>query len=93
MQYNAQTGKHVENVQTILSSLKMQGIEYDNLVYAQQKIIADAIAGGDLAKAKIMLLGKEKEMAEAAVDPQTKMVDALGSQSKLLNAMYDRLAN
>lgn len=93
MQYNAQTGKHLENTQSIISSLKNQGVQFDKLVLAQQQIIADTIAGGDLSKAHIMLMGKQVDIANKQLSPQDRMVASLEKQSELLGAMQDSLAN
>jgi len=93
MQFNAQTGKHQQNLQMIIDSLKSQGVEYGNLVLAQQQIVADAIAGGDLSKAAVMLAGRRLDTTEKTLTPEEKMVGFMEEQNMLLSAMHDRLAN
>jgi hypothetical protein len=93
MQYNAQTGKHLENVSMIRNSLMEQGIEYDSLVLAQKQIVAEALGASNIAEAQIMLMGKQKGLAETQLSPQEKMVGFMEQQNVLLTAMHDRLAN
>jgi len=93
MQYNAQTGKHLDNVRMIRDALMNQGVEYDGLVLAQKQIIAEALGASNIAEAQIMLMGKQKNVAEKQLTPQEKMVGFMEQQVELLGAMHDELAN
>jgi len=93
MQYNAQTGKHLDNMNMMVRSLKDQGIQFGQLTLAQQQIVADSIAGGDLVKANNILLGKQKNIAEESLSPQQQMTKSMENQNNLLTAMRDTMAN
>jgi len=107
MQYMAQMGQEVDLAEMLVDQFKSNIGQFDQLSLAQRKFIADTIAGGDVLKARTMLLGRETELSEQAndlakeaKDPALQQLEVTRETNKLMKdntellfASIDNLAN
>jgi hypothetical protein len=92
MQYMAQMGKEGDLVEYLVDQFKEQSGSFDDLSLSQKQFIADSIAGGNIIKARTMLLGREEQIQEDMVDPVKTQTDLMKEQNELLKAQTDQLA-
>lgn len=93
LQFMAQTGQEVDLTTYLVDQFKDNINSFDTLVLSQKQFIADTIAGGDLIKARTMLLGRESELVNNLTDPIKEQTDLMKEQTVLLQAQNDYLAS
>jgi len=93
MQYMAQMGKEGQLAEYLVDQFRQQAGNFDDLSLSQKQFIADSIAGGNIIKARTMLLGREEQIQEDMVDPVQTQTDLMKEQTDLLKAQTDQLAS
>jgi hypothetical protein len=97
MQYLAQTGKEYQLQQMLVdkaneSVVKMGG-NFDKLALAQRQILANLISGGDIQKARLMLLGEEATKTQKVLSTEEQMAETMSKMLEMQTAQRDEFAN